>query len=137
MRRVVVVLSLALFGGCAGDALARIESPEGEQRLEVAIAHEARSAEERMRGLRGRSIADDEGLLIVFPSEGEVCIVNEGVDYAIDVVYANAEGTVISVQRDVPAGDATPRCRMPTSRVLEVRAGVAASVVSGDRLVVE
>lgn len=137
MRLVAAALALALLGGCAADALARIESPEGEKRLEVAVAHEARSAEERMRGLRGRSIAEDEGLLIVFPAEGEVCIVNEGVDYAVDVVYADAEGTVVSVQRGVAAGDATSRCRMPTARVLEVRAGVAATVVSGDRLVVE
>lgn len=111
--------------------------PGGDVLLTV-CASEARSAEERMRGLAGHApLAHDEGLVLVFPVEGEVCIVNGGVDFAIDVVLADDAGTVVEVLRGVAAHDDEPRCREVVRRALELSAGVASPVALGDRLVVE
>lgn len=135
---VAASVALAFAAGCADGAVARVLSPDGDTRLEVCLAGEARTADERMAGLRDRPpLSGDEGLLIVFPLEGEVCLVNDGVGYAIDAVYADDGGTVVAVEHDIPAGDATARCHDATRRVLEVRGGVAAEAAVGDRLVVE
>ena len=73
----------------------------------------------------------------VWPAEVEACIHNEPVAYAIDAIYAAATGTVVAVERELPAGDATVRCHEGVQRVLEVRARVAARVEPGDELVVQ
>lgn len=115
--------------GCGCDRVARVIGPGDTERLYV-CADIAETAEERRRGLRGReTLAPDEGLLIVFPTEGEVCISNDGVPFSIDVVYADRTDEVIAVEREVPADDPTPRCHAPVERVLEVPAGVATQVV--------
>ncbi|MFW6086283.1 MAG: DUF192 domain-containing protein [Myxococcota bacterium] len=125
--------------GCGEDAArrVRVESPAGELRLEVFV-DEARTAEERMQGLAGRDGLDPgEGLLLIFPAEGEVCIVNEAVPFAIDALFIDGAGTVGAVERHIPAGDSTARCHGATLEVLEVAAGVADPVRVGDQLVRE
>lgn len=129
-----LVAGVALFGCQDGAPVARIDSPEGEERLTVRVEL-AVTAEERMRGLRDRnSLPEDQGLLLVFPVTGEVCVVNDGVPFAIDAVFVDAEGVVTAVERAIPADDPTPRCHPLTRRVLELAAGVAATVGTGDRL---
>ncbi|MFW6050059.1 MAG: DUF192 domain-containing protein [Myxococcota bacterium] len=138
MIRSAPVLAVLVLAGACGDGRPRavVTSPEGEPRLEVAVEI-AETAEARMRGLRGwTALEPDEGLLLVFPTEGEVCLVNEDVPFAIDAVFADASGAVVAIEREVPAGDATPRCHPGTARVLEVAAGVAAPVAPDDLLVV-
>ena len=112
----------------------RVVGPDGAERLH-ACASLAETAPERRRGLKDReSLGPNEGLLIVFPTEGEVCIENGGVAFAIDVVYLDASGEVVAVERDVPAGDDTARCHDPVQRVLELPAGAAGAVAEGDLL---
>ena len=95
----------------------------------------AETEAERTRGLRGREpLAPGEGLLLVFPVEDEICVVNDGVGFGIDVAYANAAGEVVALEREVGAGDGTPRCHGPTQDVLEVPAGALAGVAVGARL---
>lgn len=93
----------------------------------------ATTADERRRGLVGRGLADGEGLLLVFPVEGEVCITNEGVGLAIDVLWLDSRGTVTAIERALAAGAPGPWCHAPAAFVLEVRAGTAAAVAPGDR----
>jgi uncharacterized membrane protein (UPF0127 family) len=89
-------------------------------------ADQAVTAEERRRGLAGAPpLGPGEGLLLHFPTEGEVCIVNGGVDFPIDALYADRDGFVVAVETGIPAGDDDPRCHPDTERVLEVAAGQA------------
>ncbi|MFW5921207.1 MAG: DUF192 domain-containing protein [Polyangiales bacterium] len=128
----LALVAASLAAGCGCDRFARVVGPDDSERLHV-CAEVAETEEERRRGLKDRdSLAEDEGLLIVFPAEGEVCIVNEGVPFPIDVVYAAEGGEVVAVERDIPAGDSTARCHAPVERVLEVNAGVASRVVPRD-----
>lgn len=88
-----------------------------------------------MEGLRGREpLGPNEGLLLTFPIEDEICIVNDGVAFDLDVAYASAAGEIVAVERAVPAGDASLRCHGTTRDVLEVASGRLDGVSIGDRL---
>ena len=81
-----------------------------------------------------RPLAPGEGLLLPFPVEDEICIVNDGVSFALDVAYADAAGQVIAIERRLPANDGTPRCHGPARDVLETAAGALDGVEIGARL---
>ncbi|MCB9592516.1 MAG: DUF192 domain-containing protein [Sandaracinaceae bacterium] len=98
-------------------------------------ARVAATEAERLRGLRGEGpLAPGEGLLLPFPVEDEICIVNDGVSFALDVAYADAAGQVVAIERRLPANDGTPRCHAPVRDVLEVAAGELDGVSVGDTL---
>ena len=48
-------------------------------------------------------LGEAEGLLIVFPTVGEVCITNELVGFAIDALFVDSSGVVQSIARELPA----------------------------------
>jgi uncharacterized membrane protein (UPF0127 family) len=126
--------SLLLVIACADVPLLSVRSPDGTLRLRVEVDF-ARTAEARREGLAARDGLDDgRGLLLVFPTEGEVCIENAPVGFAIDALFADAAGQVIAIERGIPAGDATSRCHQPVAQVLELAGGVALSVQVGDVL---
>ncbi len=115
--------------------LLSVRSPDGTLRLRVEVDF-ARTAEARREGLAARNGLDDgRGLLLVFPTEGEVCIENAPVGFAIDALFADAAGQVIAIERGIPAGDTTSRCHQPVAQVLEFAGGVALS--AGGRRAVE
>jgi uncharacterized membrane protein (UPF0127 family) len=133
--RLVSVLAL-LLAGC-GDAplRVRVEAPDGGVALAV-TADEAITAAERMAGLAALPpLREGEGLLLEFPVEGEVCLVNEGVAYAIDAVYADSAGRVAAIERAIPPEDSAFHCRPGTRTVLEVLAGAASAVAPDDTMV--
>ena len=80
-------------------------------------------------------LGPDEALLLPFPIEDRICIVNDGVGFAIDALYASGDGTVVAIERAIPAGDAEPRCHDGVQRVVETSAGELAGVEVGDRLI--
>lgn len=97
-------------------------------------AERARTEDERARGLMGRDpLAPGEGLLLEWPVETELCLFNRGVDFAIDMVFADAAGTVVAIERGVSPGDETLRCHV-AMRVLETAAFEADGFGPGDRL---
>lgn len=119
-------------------ALVRVEQAGGAIVLE-ARAELARTEDERRRGLRGHAPLDPgEALLIELPLElDDICVVNDGVDFDIDVVFVRADGVVTAIERLVPAGDAGARCHDRTRWILETAAGQARDVEPGDRLIIE
>ena len=132
--RAPALLSLALVAACSGP-LARVERA-GEVIVELDYLAVASTEAERRDGLRPYTpLENDSGLLLVFPGPSEVCIANDGVSYAIDVVFSEAE-SVTAVELAVPPDDATPRCHR-ADMVLEVQAGVAERVQIGDDFIVE
>ncbi len=77
---------------------AQVLGAGGDVLLEVAI--QVAETEDALReGLRSLpQLAQDEGLLLLFPVETTICITNSGVPYPIDVLYASASRQVIAVE---------------------------------------
>jgi uncharacterized membrane protein (UPF0127 family) len=125
--------ALALAAGCEDAAVVEVRGPLDELRLR-AYVDVARTAEERRDGLVGREgLAPSEGLLLEFPVEGEVCIQNGLVSFAVDAVFVDANDHVVAVEA-LPAGDPWVWCHAPVARVLEVAGRAALSVHVGDVL---
>lgn len=99
---------------------ARVEWEAGV--LDVCV-EVARTPDERAAGLVGRHLGAGEGLVLAFPVEGEVCIVNLGVPIAIDAIHVGDHGGVVGTTCGILAGDLTPYCHPSTRWVLEVAAG--------------
>lgn len=145
MRRIkYATLSAWIFllvaAGCGGEGSDVVEvqvaAPDGATRLLVAV-DVASDDSARRAGLSGyASLPPGQGLLIVLPIEGETCISNREVGFAIDAVFADDVGEVVAVESDIAAHDATLRCHAAVRRILEVGAGEAAEVRVGDRLIV-
>lgn len=111
-----------------------VGDPAGGRSLEVCASIAATDAA-REQGLAGLSgLSEGDGLLIVFPVEGEACITNAPVGFAIDAVFTSDSGEVVAVERGVPAEDEAARCADPVRRVLEVAEGVASEVEVGHQL---
>lgn len=117
-------------------ALLRIERPDSGALVLEARAEVALTEAERRRGLRGHMpLAPGEALLIELPLELDgVCVVNDGVSFDIDAVFACADGTVVAVEHAIAAGDASARCHDQTRWIVETAAGQAHAVRPGDRL---
>lgn len=132
--RVIAGASLCLallgLGACAEDPMVRIDGPAAERRLEVHV-EVLREARERRRGLAGRqSLSRDTGVLLVAPIEDELCITNADVAFGIDAVFVDEARRVVR-RSTLSAGDGQLVCARALA-VLEVAAGVAAQVESGD-----
>ena len=136
MTRALVLAVLA--AGCGTTPRVRVAAAgSASPVLDVAVEL-ATTADARTRGLRGHApLGAGDGLLIELPAAGTVCIVNDGVTFAIDAVYAGADGRVIAVAADIAAGDPTARCQDGVADVLEVAAGGAARVAPADVMTIE
>lgn len=131
-----LAIALAALGCDAGDRwLSVVQADSGTERLRVRY-EVAATAQARREGLQTRPpLGSDEGLLLEFPIEGEACIHNSAVAYAIDVVFVGADDAVVRDVVTMQAFEAPAACVDDVKRVLELRAGVGAGVVRGDRLV--
>jgi uncharacterized membrane protein (UPF0127 family) len=129
------LLLLAASACGDGSAWLTVTAPAGEP-TRLRVRYEvASTAQARRDGLATRPpLAASEGLLLVFPLVGEVCISNAQVDYAIDVVFVGEEDTVLAAPSGLDAFEPGPVCQPSVRRVLELRRGVAATVELGDLL---
>ena len=125
MRRALTALTLIGLVACGdgagepGATRAQILSTNGDVLLEVAI-RVAETEDALREGLRlYPPLAQDEGLLLLFPVETTICITNTGVPYPIDVVYASADRQVIAVET-IPADAPGPYCHAQVAMALEV-----------------
>jgi len=102
--------------------------------LELATTEEAQTL-----GLGGRaSVADDYGMLFIFPIAGDYGFWMKGMKVPIDIFWLDAQGQVITIKQDVEPGT-YPTVFYPTTNatyVLETEAGFAAAhhVAIGDAL---
>lgn len=85
----------------------------------------------RLRGLLGRKLDENEGLILTPCSS----IHTFGMAYPIDAIYLDKTGVVLRVDEKLPRGKAWPNQRGARS-VLELRAGDAGKkdIRKGDRL---
>lgn len=94
------------------------------------------------RGLSGRSgLGPREGMLFIFEEEGEHSIWMKDMHFAIDIIWAKEDGTIVTIKEE-----ATPEsypeafyALEPAFYVLEVPAGFveAVGVAVGDKIVVQ
>jgi uncharacterized membrane protein (UPF0127 family) len=142
VTRVASIAVGLVVAGCASSDPAescgvtvRVERASDSTAVLDVCARRAVTEAERIEGLGSTSsLPPSRGLLLEFPVEGEACIQNGPVAFAIDEVFASDAGAIVAVELGVDAGDSTPRCHTGVRRVLEVNAGVASTVSVGDGL---
>jgi uncharacterized membrane protein (UPF0127 family) len=112
-----------------------VVSANGEHRFMVEVAD---TEEERTRGLMFReSLAADRGMLFKFPDERERSFWMRNTYIALDIVYIDATGSIVSIARDtVPFSEASIPSYGAAKGVLEVNAGTADRLgwQAGDRV---
>lgn len=117
-----------------GQSLRTIELKGQTIRVSVADTESARG-----QGLSGRAgLAADEGMLFVFPEDGEYAFWMKDMLFPIDILWISADGTVVYMAENV-SPDTYPqsfRPNAPARYVLELPAGYAEAhaVEIGDRV---
>jgi uncharacterized membrane protein (UPF0127 family) len=133
-RIAAAVAALALFG-CGSSESQPVRTVEVRVGGATVQAEVAASDDARKQGLSGRpSLAEDRGMLFVYPGHAERTYWMKGMRFPIDIVWIDS-GRVTRVEREVPvpAGGNLPlySSRGPVDRVLEVRSGWAARHAAG------
>lgn len=129
----ITVLTVALAAAGCGRPCAPLELYADGSLVLTLCATRTQTEAELRGGLSLRPpLAPDEALVLVFPLETEACIANAPVDYAIDAAFLDMQGTVVALERSIPAHDETSRCHLATARVVEARAEVLRDVRVGD-----
>ncbi|WP_146620030.1 DUF192 domain-containing protein [Acuticoccus sediminis] len=112
------------------------ETASGPHRFTIEIADDP---VERSRGLMYREAMDqDAGMLFIFADESERAFWMKNTILPLDIIYADANGTVVSIAKDTtPFSTASIPSDGPTQYVLEVNAGVADEIglEPGDKLI--
>lgn len=115
----------------------------GDNRITVEVAD---TKALREQGLSGRqSLFEAHGMLFVFESEGRPGIWMKDMLFSIDIIFAAADGTIVTIYQDVSPDTysrISPKLFYPTSNALyalEVPAGYteARGVQSGQKMKVE
>ena len=123
----------------AGSALAQNSDLDETFEKDVLIIHASEHAcyrldiylamnnEQRARGLMHvRSLPQTTGMLFVYESDGYLSIWMKNTYIPLDIVFARADGTVSSIERDAePLSLRSMRALEPVRYVLELNAGVA------------
>lgn len=91
-------------------------------------AEVADDAAERAQGLMFREqLADDAGMLFLYPDERPRTFWMRNTPLALDIIFIGADGRVVDVAADArPFDDTTIPSRRPAQAALEIRAGLAA-----------
>ena len=123
MKKVAALLLLAATGSCGesqSTQRAHLLDPDGNVLLELEITL-AETEYERQEGLRLHGpLAENEALLLVFPTETQVCITNTGVPFPIHVLYLSASQQVIATEPNIPPNAPGPYCH-PAQLALELK----------------
>jgi uncharacterized membrane protein (UPF0127 family) len=110
----------------------------GETRLREIPVELARSDLQRRRGLAERPCMQPGwGMLFVHQDEEVLTYTVEKMRFAIDIVFADADGVVVAVREGLEPGSPEPvRSGGAAKYALEVASG-SVEVLAGDRLVVD
>lgn len=124
------LISAVLSGAIASAACAPdridIRTVDGLRSYQIEIAD---TTEERAQGLMFREeMAQDHGMLFVYPSAREVAFWMKNTPLPLDIIYINQRGVICSIAANTPPFSETAipsNCAAQT--VLEVNAGEAAA----------
>lgn len=127
---IVAVAAAWILARSASQPSSGIPTPSviiGGQVVRVDLAT---TAAERAQGLSGREgLAADEGMLFVFTQDGDYSFWMKDMRFAIDIVWIDAQGAVVTIQRAV-SPSTYPSSFAPTAPsryVLELPSGYAAA----------
>jgi len=124
VKKVIAFLLLAGLASCGENQptqRGRLVDAEGNVLIELQIAL-AETEYERQEGLRLRGpLAENEALLLVFPTETQVCITNAGVPFPIHALYFSASQQRIATEPNIPPNAPGPYCHPTTQLVLELK----------------
>src|SRR3990167_3844525 len=120
----------------AGFEALEVVTPQGRTRFLVEIADDE---PERNRGLMYRKVvAPDRGMLFDFHTPREVAFWMKNTLIPLDIIYIQADGTVLSIARNTtPLSEAPIPSGGPILGVLELAGGRAAEIglLPGDKVV--
>lgn len=145
MKKIVgaIVVSIAIVAICGfiygtagrGKAQSAQLQSRNDQRI-VAVGGQALTVDlattpaEREQGLSGRkSLAENEGMLFVFPQDGAYKFWMKEMNFPLDIIWLSVDGTVVYIEPGL-APSTYPNSYGPTGParyVLEVNAGFAAA----------
>lgn len=129
----VIIIATALFyvlyapkntpqDAASGIPISRTITLDGLP-LHIAVADTEALRERGLGGLQG--LSGDEGMLFVFPEDGIYSFWMKDMDFAIDILWLDAQGKVVYLEKAV-SPDTYPKAFTPDSPsryVLELRAG--------------
>lgn len=123
---VFVALAGAAAAECQPDWV-ELRGDFGEARFRVEIADDP---DERSRGLMHReSMPLSAGMLFVYETEQPVAFWMENTLIPLDMIFADATGTVVKVHENaIPLDRTTIPSEAPTLVVLEINGGMAARI---------
>ena len=140
--RIGLLLICLFWSGCSGrEPAAVFSTPDGPKKVLLELA---RTEVERSRGLMFRSrLAEDRGMLFVFPKIGRPAFWMKNTYLALDILFLSSEGIVVDLFEGLspcpmdPCPRYTPRS--PAKYVLEVSGGFVDqyAVRKGDRIRLE
>jgi len=125
----VAFVALALVGCAQSEATVRI----GPAKTHPLVAD---TLGEQVKGLQGHSSADvARGMLFVWDEEDVRRFALKGVEDPLDLVYFDADGTVLEIGTLAPGGPTESMSAHPAQYVLEIEAGWADEhgIKAGDR----
>ncbi len=104
------------------------------QTIRISVADTGASREQGLGGRAG--LAEDEGMLFVFPKDGEYAFWMKDMRFPIDIMWLSADGSIVYMAQNV-SPDSFPqtfRPDVPARYVLELPSGYAKeyNVVVGD-----
>jgi len=136
----VFVLSLGLFACGQGDVKSELETVKvisggTDHAFQVEIADDDA---EREKGLMYRdAMADDHGMLFLFPDARERAFWMKNTHIPLDIIYISQSGSVISIQKNAVPMTQTPlKSYGAAAAVLEVNGGLTdrLGIRAGDRI---
>ncbi len=125
VRTLFCAFLLATLAGCDRTPAVVFEDAGGTKagfRVEVAD-----TAEKRRWGLMYRNeLGTDEGMLFVFPDDGDQSFWMKNTPLSLDIIFMDARGRVVGIVHDtVPFSTRSVSIGVPSRYALEVRAGLA------------
>ncbi|WP_220338315.1 DUF192 domain-containing protein [Wenzhouxiangella sediminis] len=137
LKPMVAVMAMLAVSGCdAGGPWVEVEG----QRFSVEIADDDAT---RAQGLMFRDeMADDHGMLFIFPDQRPRSFWMKNTRIALDIIYIDRDFEVVSISADTPpCRSRNRRCPSypsegPAQYVLEINGGLAAKygIEPGDRI---
>lgn len=126
----VIIKSNAVKEKPTNDCVNKALINQTEFCLELATSISARS-----KGLSGRDkLAEDKGMLFIFPSEGYYPFWMKGMKFNIDIIWLNSKKEVVYIQKDAPSQESlgVSALQLPmyipkhkAKFVLEIQAGLS------------
>ena len=128
-----LLLGLRLVGiGCIAPPASTLQVQRGDTTLLQAEMRIARTAAERQQGLIGMQLEEGEALVIEFPIEDEVCILNRNVNFPIDAIFVSDAQSVVTVET-FAANEPEAKCHY-ARWVIELPVGQANQIRPNDQV---